>query len=1148
MTTLPATARPGALPRERRDTLFLLLMCAVAIAPLLPHLPLWCGAFAAIVLGARAGLAWAERPLPRRWVVGALLALAVALTAWQEGTLLGRQAGVTLLTLLMALKTLELRNRRDAGVVFFLGCFLALSLFLYDQSPWAALAAVLSSTGLLTGLALAHMPGSRLPLRQAAAVAGRALLWGLPVTAALVLLFPRIGPLWSLADDATGRSGLAGSLRLGAVAELALDDGVALRVRFDGAPPPVSALYFRGPVLDRFDGSAWTNDGSAPPSPDAPPATLLPEDAQPLGPALPYTLVLEPGRLPVLPLPEATLGPLALQPAALVGAARRGSDLQWRTAQPPTAALRVTAIAHPQARHGTRAGAVALRDLVDLPPGHNPRTLEWAAAMRRDPRYAQADAATLVPAVLAHLQGGGYRYTLNPGPYRRHAIDEFWFDRRLGFCEHFTAAFVVVMRALDVPARVVTGYQGADPEPVDGWWTVRNHHAHAWAEVWQPGTGWLRVDPTAAVAPERVTQGRALRPEPGLLGRALQGLDPSWTAAWRRAGDSLRAAWNTWVVGYSMQQQSRLMNLFGIPHTDAATLTRALALLAAAAAFLGLCLLVWRRPAPGGWPALNRHIARRLGSVGIDVAPHHGPGERARRLRAASGTAGAAVAEVLERLEDARYAPGDAPGSPGAWRRRFDTAWRASAATLRRAAPDGSAPGTATGAGDAAGPGAGTAAGAGRALRSGVGGPWVLALLGVALALPGVPQAQGAAASPPASPAPAAGGSAARPDAKGTTPAGAPAARPDPKADRAAPSAGATPRGAGQAKPAEARKRAQKPRAQKAAPPRPTPVSTSPGTPYGRRDDVLQFAALLTQRHGLEPGWAEKHLAQAQLLPRVQQLIMPPPAGTARNWGAYRDRFIEPRRIAAGVAFWQEHAAWLELAEARWGVPASLVVGIIGVETMYGRHMGGFRALDALATLAFDFPPGRRDRSALFRDELEELFLLARREGVEPDQYRGSFAGALGLPQFLPSSIRRYAVDFDGDGRVDLLGNPADAIGSVANYLAAFGWQRDLPTHYPVAAPVDTADRAALLAPDIVPTFTAAQFAERGSALQGDGARHAGLLALVELQNGDAAPSYVAGTSNFYAVTRYNWSSYYALAVIELGRTVAKAMPLEAAR
>jgi lytic murein transglycosylase B len=1103
LTTSGRTANFAALPRERRDTLFLLLMCAAAVGPLLPHLALWCGAFAAAVIGWRAWLAWTDRPLPGRRTVLGLLALTVTLTAAQEGTLLGRQAGVTLLTLLMALKTLELRSRRDAAAVFFLGCFLALSLFLYDQSPRAALAAVLSSTGLLAGLALAHMPAGRPPLRQAAGAAARSLLWGLPAAAALVLLFPRIGPLWSLADDHSGRSGLAGSLRLGAVAELALDDGVALRVRFEGAPPSRSALYFRGPVLSEFDGSQWTDKGAPGLTSTTTPAQALPDDAQALGRALPYTLALEPGRLTVLPLPEATVGPLVLQPSGLVGAVRRGSDLQWRAAQAPAAPLEIKAVAHPQVRHGARAGAVALRDLVDLPPGYNPRTLEWAAALRRDPRYAQADAATLVPAVLEHLRRGDYRYTLSPGPYGRHAVDEFWFDRRIGFCEHFAAAFVVVMRALDVPARVVTGYQGADPEPVDGWWTVRHRHAHAWAEVWQPDVGWLRVDPTAAVAPERVAQSRALEPEPGLLGRALLGLDPSWVAAWRRAGDRLRATWNIWVVGYSMEQQSRLMNLLGIPDTDAATLTRALALLAALAAFFALCLMWWRRPAPGDWPALHQHVAHRLGAIGVTVAPHESPGQRARRLREVHGTAGAALAAVLEGIEEARYAPGREPARPRLWQRRFDAAWRASAADLRHAARD-----------------AARHARTPAAPRARAAGPLAIALLGVALtALPGSPRAQGEGPAQARE----------RPGSNTGT-ARAPQARQSKAQARQTP------------------KRAQKARAQKTAQARPTPVSTATGTAYGRRDDILQFATLLTQRHGLEPGWAEKHLTQAQLLPSVQRLIMPPPAGTARNWAAYRDRFIESRRIAAGVAFWQQNATWLDLAEARWGVPASLVVGIIGVETLYGRHMGGFRAIDALATLAFDFPPGRRDRSAFFRDELEELLLLARREGVEPDQYRGSFAGALGLPQFMPSSIRRYAVDFDADGRIDLLGNPADAIGSVANYLSAFGWQRDLPTHYAVAAPVDTADRAVLLAPDIVPTFTAAQFAERGAVLKDDANRHAGLLALVELQNGDAAPSYVAGTSNFYAVTRYNWSSYYALAVIELGRAVAKAMPLEASR
>ena len=207
---------------------------------------------------------------------------------------------------------------------------------------------------------------------------------------------------------------------------------------------------------------------------------------------------------------------------------------------------------------------------------------------------------------------------------------------------------------------------------------------------------------------------------------------------------------------------------------------------------------------------------------------------------------------------------------------------------------------------------------------------------------------------------------------------------------------------------------------------------------------------------------------------------------------------------------------------------------------------GRYRALDALATLAFDFPPGRKDRSAYFRSELEELLAQAWREGSDPAAVRSSYAGAIGLPQFMPGSIARYAVDFDGDGRIDLTASASDAIGSVAHYLAEFGWQRGLATHFPVAAPVDAADRAALLVPDILPSFSAAQMTERGAVLSPEGRRHEGLLALVELQNGEQAPSYVAGTQNFYAVTRYNWSSYYALAVIELGQAVRQRLPVAA--
>jgi membrane-bound lytic murein transglycosylase B len=279
-------------------------------------------------------------------------------------------------------------------------------------------------------------------------------------------------------------------------------------------------------------------------------------------------------------------------------------------------------------------------------------------------------------------------------------------------------------------------------------------------------------------------------------------------------------------------------------------------------------------------------------------------------------------------------------------------------------------------------------------------------------------------------------------------------------------------------------------------------------------------------------------LAKARYLPSVARLIMPPAAGTAKNWAAYRARFVEPQRIGAALRFWQQHEAALARAEAQYGVPAQIVVGIIGVETFYGRVTGNFRVLDALATLAFDFPTGRKDRTPFFRGELEELLRWCAGGGCDPQALRGSYAGAIGLPQFMPGSINRHAVDFDGDGRIDLQGSAEDAIGSVAHYLANFGWQRGMPTHYEVAVPNEVTQRATLLAPDILPTFTPAQMAAQGAVLGDDAQRHPGLLALVELQNGDAAPSYVAGTENFYAVTRYNWSSYYALAVIDLGSAV----------
>jgi membrane-bound lytic murein transglycosylase B len=309
---------------------------------------------------------------------------------------------------------------------------------------------------------------------------------------------------------------------------------------------------------------------------------------------------------------------------------------------------------------------------------------------------------------------------------------------------------------------------------------------------------------------------------------------------------------------------------------------------------------------------------------------------------------------------------------------------------------------------------------------------------------------------------------------------------------------------------------------------------------YGMREDVMRFADEAAQRLGLEADWVRESLSRARYAPMVARLIMPPPAGTAKNWAAYRSRFVEPKRIRAGLAFWQDNERWLQLAEERYGVPPAIVVGIIGVETIYGQQTGGFRVLDALATLSFDFPIGRRDRSGFFREELESFLLLCRKESLDPAQPLGSYAGAMGLPQFMPSSVLKYGIDFDGDGHVDLHTSAADVIGSVANYLAAFGWERGGPTHFNVAAPVEVRDRALLLVPDILPSFSRDEFAERGAVLDEPGRAWDGKLALLELSNGDAAPSYYAGTGNFYAITRYNWSSYYAMAVIELGDAVRR--------
>ena len=299
------------------------------------------------------------------------------------------------------------------------------------------------------------------------------------------------------------------------------------------------------------------------------------------------------------------------------------------------------------------------------------------------------------------------------------------------------------------------------------------------------------------------------------------------------------------------------------------------------------------------------------------------------------------------------------------------------------------------------------------------------------------------------------------------------------------------------------------------------------GMRYSERSDVKEFIAEMRQKHEFPEAWLIRQFDEAEFKPSVIKFILPPASPQQRSWKTYRSRFVEPRRIAAGTAFWNQHAATVKRASEQYGVPEEIIVAIIGVETIYGKQLGDFETLSALTTLAFDYPP----RAALFRTQLEELLLLAREEGRNPRSYTGSFAGALGLPQFLPGSIRRYAVNFDGNDSIDLT-TPADAIGSVANFLAAHGWVKGGPIVAP--AQIDDAAAAPLIAQGIKPQLLPTEMV--GLVTRPDAPQQP--AALIDLVTPERATEYWLGYQNFYVITRYNRSSFYAMAVHDLAQAL----------
>ena len=645
-----ALSKLSHLPRDARDTLFLLAVIAWVIMPQVSHLPWWCTALAAGVLVWRGKLAWDSAPLPSAWWRMGLLTITIAATLFTHKTLLGRDAGVTLTIILLSLKTLELRARRDAFVIFFLGFFAMLTNFFFSQSLLTAAAMMIALMGLLTALVNAHMQVGKPPLVASAKVAGRMVLLGAPIMAVLFMLFPRLAPLWGIPSDGmTGRSGLSASMQVGTIASLALDESIAMRIKFDGKLPAQSDMYFRGPVLSVFDGKEWRPNTGQLSARFAVPANL-----RPLGGTISYQVTLEQNNRPWI----FTLDAAAAAPIVPGHNVTMTPGLMWLSDKPVTDLLRYTAVSSVDFRHGPTRTLVGLQDYIELPASFNPRTLEMAAQMRRDPRFSQADAETLVPEVMRLLRTGGYQYTLEPGLFGRETADEFWFDKKQGFCEHIASSFVILMRALDVPARIVTGYQGGQVNPVDGFWTIRQSDAHAWAEVWQPGKGWLRVDPTSAVAPGRVGEFQRLAAPQGAVAAAFGTmLSPGMLAQMRAAWEAVNNGWNQWILNYSQSKQLDLLKNIGFTSPSWEDLSYVLIGIIVTVSLIGAAWTLYSRSQHDPWLRLLHTARKRLSAAGLpsdDTTPAR---ELARRAQERWGSAAQALHDWLLQLEALRYAP-----------------------------------------------------------------------------------------------------------------------------------------------------------------------------------------------------------------------------------------------------------------------------------------------------------------------------------------------------------------------------------------------------------------------------------------------------------------------------------------------------------
>jgi transglutaminase-like putative cysteine protease len=654
-SSLVASA-PSALVAKRllgvRDMVVLLLALGIVIAPHALRAPIWVTLLTVVLYAWRAGAVVHPRLLPGRTLLITITALAALGAGIQYRTIFGREVGITLLVLFSGLKLLESRNQRDGAAVVFLTWFLAITNFLYTQSIATAAgmcAAVAASVAALIGFA-----APRRPMRANLRTAGVLLAQALPAAALLFLLFPRIqGPLWGLPQDAySALSGLSDRMAPGDVSRLTLSDAIAFRVEFEGEIPRRRFLYWRGPVLWDFDGRTWRvgTPGFA-------------EQAEPKGGARQdYSVVLEPHNRNWL---------FALETAAtLPPRARLLDDGQIVSLGPLRTRIRYEMTSVVGAAPDPEEAEHNLRRALRLPPGFNPRARALAAGWQEAARSAQRPDAAVLERAIEHFRRERLQYTTEPPLLGRDSVDEFLYETRTGFCEHFSSAFVFLMRSAGVPARVVTGYHGGDPNPVDGKFTVRQSDAHAWSEVFLRGQGWIRVDPTALSVPGRLDAGlqrsvAAGAPLPFMLRPEFE-----WLRELRYNWEALTHQWNLWVLGYNPERQRDLMARLGMRDADWVEL--ASALFALLGAFVA-ALLLWSLgrstrpdPAQAAWLA----FCRKLRARGVERSPHEGPrdySERAARLLPAAREAIQGIAALYIAL---RYGRAQPPGGLDELRRR----------------------------------------------------------------------------------------------------------------------------------------------------------------------------------------------------------------------------------------------------------------------------------------------------------------------------------------------------------------------------------------------------------------------------------------------------------------------------------------------